>query len=178
MTSWTPQSAAARRGAIAGTLSVMVGGKQEVLERARPVLEVLGSKITYMGGSGKGQATKLCNQVAVGLSMIAAGEALALGEAFGLDASALAGSDQRRCRGVVDAFKPRPEDGRGGLGSRFSDCPAAERPAACDGIGLHAQAATYGYFAHSPALHCRGVSGLGRRGHTGDYQAYQTVREC
>ena len=76
-------------GAIAGTLSVMVGGSEEALENVRELLNVLSSKITYMGESGKGQAAKLCNQVICGLNILAACEGLSLGASLGLDHSLL-----------------------------------------------------------------------------------------
>jgi 3-hydroxyisobutyrate dehydrogenase len=76
-------------GAVAGTLSIMVGGPKEALELVRPILEVVGSRITYMGGSGKGQTAKLCNQVVCGLTILAACEGLALGLASELDLTTL-----------------------------------------------------------------------------------------
>jgi len=72
-------------GAIAGTLSIMVGGQEEALEAAMPVLKVLGSRITHMGGPGMGQTAKLCNQVVCGLNIVAACEGLSLAVAAGLD---------------------------------------------------------------------------------------------
>jgi len=74
------------QGAIDGTLSIMAGGAAEDLERARPVLAAMSKKITHIGGSGTGQMTKLCNQVVVGLTLLAAAEGLALAETSGLDA--------------------------------------------------------------------------------------------
>ncbi len=50
-------------GAEAGTLTIMVGGKPEVLESVRPLLALLGKAITYIGGNGAGQVAKLCNQI-------------------------------------------------------------------------------------------------------------------
>ena len=64
------------RGAIEGTLSIMVGGDAETLERARPVLETMGKKIVHCGPSGAGQTVKLCNQIVVGLHNLAMSEAL------------------------------------------------------------------------------------------------------
>ena len=64
------------RGAIEGTLSIMVGGDAETLERARPVLEAMGNKIVHCGPSGAGQTVKLCNQIVVGLHNLAMSEAL------------------------------------------------------------------------------------------------------
>lgn len=72
-------------GAIAGTLSIMVGGKEEVFERCLPVFEAMGKNINLIGGNGAGQMTKLCNQVAVSLANLAMAEALLLGAKADLD---------------------------------------------------------------------------------------------
>lgn len=72
-------------GAIAGTLSILVGGDKEVLESVRDVLGDMGSKITYMGPNGSGQSAKLCNQVVCVLNILATCEGLTLAEALGLD---------------------------------------------------------------------------------------------
>ena len=74
-------------GAIEGTLAIMVGGEQIAFDCARPVLEHLGKRITYMGPSGAGQMTKLANQIAVSVALEAAAEALAFAKAGGLDPS-------------------------------------------------------------------------------------------
>lgn len=76
-------------GARNGRLSVMVGGDGEALERARPVLEAYAARISHMGGTGAGQATKAVNQVLVAGINEAVCEGLALGEALGLDAERL-----------------------------------------------------------------------------------------
>jgi 3-hydroxyisobutyrate dehydrogenase len=76
-------------GAKNGKLSVMVGGDAAVLERARPVLEAYGARITHMGAVGSGQATKAVNQVLVAGIAHAVTEGLALGEALGLEADRL-----------------------------------------------------------------------------------------
>jgi 2-hydroxy-3-oxopropionate reductase len=73
------------RGAIAGTLSIMVGGSSEDLERAMPVFEALGSTITHCGGPGAGQTVKSCNQIVVGIAYQAVSEALVLGSKAGVD---------------------------------------------------------------------------------------------
>lgn len=75
------------RGAAAGTLAIMVGGKAEVLERCRPVLAALGTNVFHVGGHGDGQRTKLVNQVVGGLHLVALAEGLALARAMGLDAA-------------------------------------------------------------------------------------------
>jgi 3-hydroxyisobutyrate dehydrogenase len=72
------------KGAKEATLTIMVGGKREVFERCLPVFQCLGKEIVYMGPVGSGQATKLCNQVAVALHTLATSEALLLGSATGL----------------------------------------------------------------------------------------------
>ena len=76
-------------GAAAGTLTFIVGGEADVLERARPVLEGMGKNIFHMGDAGAGQVAKLCNNMALGVIMAVTGEALALGAAHGLDARVL-----------------------------------------------------------------------------------------
>lgn len=74
-------------GAEAGTLTVMVGGGDEVLDRARPVLEAFGSNITMCGGVGAGQVVKLLNQLLVGVHTAAVAEASVLGARLGADAA-------------------------------------------------------------------------------------------
>ena len=76
-------------GATAGTLTFIVGGPAEALERARPVLQAMGKNIFHMGDAGAGQVAKLCNNMALGVIMAVTGEALALGAAHGLDAKTL-----------------------------------------------------------------------------------------
>ncbi len=74
-------------GAIEGTLTIMAGGEKDDFDRALPLLDILGKRITHMGPSGAGQMTKLANQIAVSLTLQAAAEALAFAEAGGLDRS-------------------------------------------------------------------------------------------
>ena len=74
-------------GAIDGTLTIMVGGAEAAFARARPLLEQLGKRVTWMGPPGAGQMTKLCNQIAVTLTLEAAAEALKFAVAGGLDAA-------------------------------------------------------------------------------------------
>lgn len=71
-------------GARAGTLSVLVGGAPADLERARPVLEVVGGRISHLGAVGAGQEAKAVNQVLVAGSYAAVAEAVALGQRLGL----------------------------------------------------------------------------------------------
>jgi len=72
-------------GAKAGTLAIMVGGEAEVFERCLPVLQAMGKTIVHVGPSGAGQVVKLCNQVAGGLNLLAAAEAVNLAKRSGVD---------------------------------------------------------------------------------------------
>jgi 3-hydroxyisobutyrate dehydrogenase len=77
------------QGAIAGTLSIMVGGRREVFDRAAPIFAALGKRATYMGGPGQGQMTKLVNQVVGAATLAAVAEGVVLGAGAGLDPAAL-----------------------------------------------------------------------------------------
>jgi 3-hydroxyisobutyrate dehydrogenase len=72
-------------GAAAATLTFMVGGTADAFARARPLLEPMGKAIIHAGGSGNGQAAKICNNMILGVSMIAVCEAFVLAERLGLD---------------------------------------------------------------------------------------------
>ncbi len=72
-------------GAEAGTLSIMVGGNEADLARARPILNALGKNIVYCGSVGNGQLTKLCNQILCGLNLLAVSEAMVFARRVGLD---------------------------------------------------------------------------------------------
>lgn len=72
-------------GAAAGTLTFMVGGTDDAVGRARPILEVMGKTIVHCGASGTGQAAKICNNMVLGITMTAVSEAFALAEKLGLD---------------------------------------------------------------------------------------------
>ena len=72
-------------GAQAGTLAIMVGGESKTFERCRPVLDAIGKTIVHVGPSGAGQVVKLCNQIAGGLNLLAAAEAIALARRAGVD---------------------------------------------------------------------------------------------
>lgn len=71
-------------GAEAASLTFMVGGSEPAVGRARPVLEAMGRTIVHAGDAGTGQAAKICNNLILGVSMIAVGEAFVLGEKLGL----------------------------------------------------------------------------------------------
>ena len=76
-------------GAQAATLTFMVGGSENAFARAQPILEKMGKTIVHAGGSGNGQAAKICNNMILGVSMIAVSEAFVLAEKLGLDAQKL-----------------------------------------------------------------------------------------
>lgn len=73
------------QGALTGALTIMVGGKSEVLEKVRPILAVLGKQIVHIGEHGAGQVAKACNQIIVAETIIAVDEALRLAKASGVD---------------------------------------------------------------------------------------------
>jgi 3-hydroxyisobutyrate dehydrogenase len=76
-------------GATAGTLTFMVGGSDEAFALAEPVLQPMAGKIVHCGTAGAGQAAKICNNMILGVSMIAVGEAFVLAEKLGLSHQAL-----------------------------------------------------------------------------------------
>jgi 3-hydroxyisobutyrate dehydrogenase len=76
-------------GAKGATLTFMCGGEEKAFAAAKPVLEKMGKKIVHCGGAGAGQAAKICNNMILGISMIAVGEAFALAEKLGLSHQAL-----------------------------------------------------------------------------------------
>jgi 3-hydroxyisobutyrate dehydrogenase len=76
-------------GATAGTLTFMIGADDADLAVAEPILSVMGGRIVHCGDSGAGQAAKICNNLILGISMIAVSEAFVLGEKLGLSNQAL-----------------------------------------------------------------------------------------
>ena len=76
-------------GAKAASLTFMCGGDEKAFAAAKPVLEKMGKKIVHCGGAGAGQAAKICNNMILGVSMVAVSEAFALAEKLGLSHQAL-----------------------------------------------------------------------------------------
>jgi len=72
-------------GATAATLTFMVGGSTQAFTRAESILQKMGKTIVHAGGAGNGQAAKICNNMILGVSMIAVSEAFVLAEKLGLD---------------------------------------------------------------------------------------------
>ena len=81
-----------QKGAIEGTLTILVGGESTTLDRCRPVLEAMGKRITHLGPVGQGQAAKLCNQILVAGNLLAVCEALTFAAKSGLDLPTLHGA--------------------------------------------------------------------------------------
>ncbi len=74
-------------GAEQGTLAIMAGGPEPVINQLRPVLEPLSQRVTRMGDTGAGQVTKICNQMLVSCNVVVMAEMMALAERAGVDAS-------------------------------------------------------------------------------------------
>ncbi len=72
-------------GATAGTLTFMVGGSAQAFARAESILQKMGKTVVHAGGAGNGQAAKICNNMILGISMIAVSEAFVLAEQLGLE---------------------------------------------------------------------------------------------
>ncbi|MBX3597365.1 MAG: 3-hydroxyisobutyrate dehydrogenase [Rhizobiaceae bacterium] len=97
-------------GAAAGTLTFMAGGAKEAFEKAEPILKPMAGRIVYCGDAGAGQAAKICNNMILGISMIAVGEAFVLAEKLGLSHQALfdvASTSSGRCWSL-DTYCPVP----------------------------------------------------------------------
>jgi len=97
-------------GAIAGTLTFMVGGSEAQLERARPLLEKMGANIFHAGSVGAGQTAKICNNMLLGILMVGTSEAIALGVANGLDPKVLSEIMRRSSGGnwALEKYNPFP----------------------------------------------------------------------
>jgi 3-hydroxyisobutyrate dehydrogenase len=97
-------------GAIAGTLTFMVGGTAADLERARPLLEAMGANVFHAGDAGAGQTAKICNNMLLGILMIGTAEAIALGVANGLDPKVLSEIMRRSSGGnwALEKYNPLP----------------------------------------------------------------------
>ncbi|MGJ4939738.1 3-hydroxyisobutyrate dehydrogenase [Bradyrhizobium sp. HKCCYLS1011] len=143
-------------GAKAGTLTFMCGGEDGAFAKAKPILENMGKKIVHCGGAGAGQAAKICNNMILGISMIAVSEAFALGEKLGLSHQALfdvASTSSGQCwsltsycpvPGPVPA-SPANNDYRPGFATALMlkdltlSQDAAKAAGAATPLGLHAQ---------------------------------------
>ncbi|MFZ6766522.1 3-hydroxyisobutyrate dehydrogenase [Undibacterium sp. Di26W] len=97
-------------GAAAGTLTFIVGGSTSDLERARPLLNVMGKNIFHAGEHGAGQTAKICNNMLLGILMAGTAEALTLGVANGLDPKVLSDimSKSSGSNWALELYNPYP----------------------------------------------------------------------
>lgn len=98
-------------GATAGTLTFMVGGDIEAFKQAEPILTAMGQKIYHTGPVGNGQAAKICNNMILGVSMIAVSEAFQLADKLGLTAEKLfevVNNSSGQCW-VMSKYPPAPD---------------------------------------------------------------------
>jgi 2-hydroxy-3-oxopropionate reductase len=155
------------RGAIDATLSIMVGGDQEVFEAALPIFQAMGKTITHLGPLGFGGFTKLANQIIVAVNLTALGEALTLARKAGLDreltlkalAGGLAGSrclDQKTANYVAGAYNPGFK-----IDLHFKDLGLIMESARALGVPLPATAVVQELFS---ALRVKGRGGLDHSG--------------
>ena len=93
-----------------GTLTFMVGGSESAFRRAEPILQAMGKAVIHAGGSGNGQAAKICNNMLLGILMIGTSEALALGLANKLDPKVLSEIMRRSSGGnwALEKYNPLP----------------------------------------------------------------------
>lgn len=96
-------------GAIAGTLTFMVGGDPAAVEACQDVFQAMGRKVYYVGGPGMGQVVKLCNNLMLGINLVGVCEAFALGVKAGVNASTLAEIVQASSGGsaVIERYFPK-----------------------------------------------------------------------
>jgi len=96
-------------GAREGTLSIMIGGDEEIVQALQPLFETLGRNIVYQGPAGSGQHTKMCNQIVVAGTMIGVCEALLYGYRAGLDLETMMASISRGAAAcwTLDNLAPR-----------------------------------------------------------------------
>ncbi|MBF67332.1 MAG: 3-hydroxyisobutyrate dehydrogenase [Gammaproteobacteria bacterium] len=97
-------------GAVAGTLTFIVGGEATALERAMPILKVMGGNIFHAGEAGAGQVAKICNNMLLAVQMTGTAEALALGVGNGLDPAVLSEIMRKSSGGnwPLEVYNPWP----------------------------------------------------------------------
>lgn len=108
--------------AIDGTLAIMVGGSEEIFDKVKDVLNIMGSSVTLCGDIGAGNTTKLANQVVVAANIAAVGEALVLGKKAGVKPEAIFSAIRGGLAGstVMDAKAPMMLDGNFKPGFRIN----------------------------------------------------------
>jgi 2-hydroxy-3-oxopropionate reductase len=108
--------------AIDGTLAIMAGGRQDVFDRVKDVLQVMGKSVTLCGDIGAGNTTKLANQIIVAANIAAVSEALTLGVKAGVKPEAIYSAIRAGLAGstVMDAKAPMMMDGNFKPGFRIN----------------------------------------------------------
>jgi len=98
-------------GAVAGTLSFMVGGSNDEFQQVEPILDAMGKNIFHAGDHGAGQIAKVCNNMLLSVLMVGTSEALQLGLANGLDAKVLSNimSKSSGSNWTLDVYNPCPD---------------------------------------------------------------------
>jgi len=96
-------------GAVGGTLSIMIGGKKEVVDSVMPLFQTFGKNMVYQGKAGAGQHTKMCNQVTIAGTMIGVCEGLIYGAKAGLDLNTMLESISKGAAGcwTLDVLAPK-----------------------------------------------------------------------
>lgn len=96
-------------GAINGTLSIMIGGKKEVVDTVLPMFKVFGKNMVYQGAAGAGQHTKMCNQITIAGTLIGVCEGLMYGVKAGLDLNTMLESITKGAAGCwsLDVLAPK-----------------------------------------------------------------------
>ena len=182
-------------GAEAGTLTFMVGGAEaSAVARGEPLMAAMGRNIVHAGGPGNGQAAKMCNNMILGVSMIAVSEAFALAERVGLDAQTLfdiVSTASGQCWSLTSycpvpgpvPSSPANRDYRAGFTAAMmlKDLRLARGAAQANGantpLGSHAASRStsstartaeeaLGFLGHRPHAAGRGVASPPRRGRT------------
>lgn len=162
-----------QKGAIEATLTIFAGGDPARVDAVRPILEVLGSQVTYLGPSGAGQATKLANQIMVAVTIASVSEAFVMCQDAGVDLAAarpaLLGGfaaskvlDQHGLRMIDSNFTPG-----GTATNQLKDLVEACRVAEHRGLDLPMLTANRKLWEEMIR------AGLGDLDHSGLYQLYQ-----
>jgi len=96
-------------GAVNGTLSIMIGGKKEVVDSVHPIFEAFGKNMVYQGAAGAGQHAKMCNQITIAGTMIGVCEALIYGAKAGLNLNTMLESITKGAAGcwTLDVLAPK-----------------------------------------------------------------------
>jgi 2-hydroxy-3-oxopropionate reductase len=136
-------------GARNGTLTIMVGGASEALEKVRPLFQAVGKTVTHIGGPGDGQIAKAANQIMVAAQMVAMGELLVFAQKTGADP-----------RKVVEAIK----GGAAQCWTLDQGSHAGQRPEYHPGYGARIWRPTAHHGGQQPVVQCHAGAGVGRAG--------------